>query len=345
MPPARNLSPWAQWMLRLERTTTADPCPVDDPPAVPAWRDRARARLHELLGPDPAPVPLALECTDTVDVGSYARHRVLFDAEDTMAVPAFLLVPHDRDRSGPAVLAVHGHGPGKAEVCGVDDDEASAAAIREDHGDYGHRLAEAGYVVLAPDLRLFGERTGFEVPGRYGCDLNLVHAYAAGYNPLAQNLWDLRRGLDVLAGHDRVDPERLGVVGFSYGATCALFLAALDDRVRAAVVSGYLCTWSASHRLPGNLCGSQVLPGMLGRLDHVDVGGLVAPRPLLVESGVEDLAFPADGAREVVAQLRAVYAALGAADDALDHDVFAGGHEWHGEHVPAFLGRSLGAPA
>jgi dienelactone hydrolase len=344
MPRSRNLSPWAQWMLRLDQTTPADPCPVDDPAAIPAWRDRARSRLLELLGPDATPVPLDLEIDDPVDVGTYARHHVLFDSEDTMAVPAYLLVPHDRDRPGPAVLAIHGHGPGKGEVCGLDDDEETRAAIAEDHGDYGHRLAEAGYVVLAPDLRLFGERKGFVLPERYACDLNLVHAYAAGANPLAQNLWDLRRTLDVLAGHRLVDPDRLGVVGFSYGATCALFLAALDDRVRAAVVSGYLCTWAASHRLPGNLCGSQVLAGMLGRLDHVDVGGLVAPRPLLVESGTEDLAFPADGARAVVEALRAVYGTLGA-PDALDHDVFDGDHEWHGEHVPAFLDRALGGPA
>jgi dienelactone hydrolase len=345
MPRPRNLSPWAQWMLRLERTTSADPCPVDDPLAIAAWRHRARVRLADLLGAAPEPAPLDLERRDTVDAGPYDRHSVVFDSEATMAVPAYLLVPHGRRRPGPAVLALHGHGPGKGEVCGLDDDERTRVAVAEHHGDYGHRLAEQGYVVLAPDLRLFGERTGFELPDRYACDLNLVHAIAAGENPLAQNLWDLRRALDVLAGHELVDPDRLGVVGFSYGATCALFLAAVDDRVRAAVVSGYLCTWADSHRFPGNLCGSQVLPGMLGRLDHVDVGGLVAPRPLLVESGTEDLIFPADGARAVVAQLRAVYQALEAEDDALQHDVFAGGHRWHGERVPGFLSRWLGAPA
>ena len=344
MPRTRNLSPWAQWMLRLAQTTSADPCPVDDPAAITPWRDRARVRLGDLLGPDPQPVPLDLEYRDTVDAGRYARHSLVFDSEDTMAVPAYLLVPHDRRRPGPAVLALHGHGPGKAEVCGLDDDERTRVAIAEHNGDYGHRLAEQGYVVLAPDLRLFGERTGFELPDRYACDLNLVHAYAAGENPLAQNLWDLRRALDVLADHALVDADRLGVVGFSYGATCALFLAAVDDRVRAAVVSGYLCTWADSHRFPGNLCGSQVLPGMLGHLDHVDVGSQIAPRAVLVESGSDDLIFPADGAAAVVAQLRAVYRSLGA-DDALEHDVFSGGHEWHGERVPAFLARWLGAPA
>ena len=40
------------------------------------------------------------------------------------------------------------------------------------------------------------------------------------------------------------------------------------------------------------MCGSQVLFGMLGRMEHVDLGALVAPRPLLVENGRDDLLFP-----------------------------------------------------
>jgi dienelactone hydrolase len=339
----RNVSSWAQWMVRLEVARKVDPCPVDDPAAVPAWRERCRARLAGLLGPDPEAVTLDVEFRDSTDCGSYTRHAVIFDTEATMSVPAFLLVPHDREQPGPAVLAIHGHGPGKSEVCGLDDDE-SQAAIAEDHGDYGHHLAELGYLVLAPDLRLFGERADWVLPGRYACDLNLVHAYAAGENPLAQNLWDLRRALDVLAGHPLVDPSRIGVVGFSYGATCTLFLAACDERVRAAVVSGYFGAWLDSHRVPGNLCGSQVLPGMLGVLDHVDVGGLVAPRALLVESGTGDLIFPAEAATRQLGSLRTVYAALGE-PDRVEHDVFEGEHRWHGERVPGFLARVLGAPA
>jgi hypothetical protein len=331
-------------MVRLEMTRPTDPCPLDDPAAVPAWRERVRARLWDLLGSDPELVPLDVEGRDAVDVGQYIRHSLIFDSETTMSVPAFLLVPHTRTRPGPAVLAIHGHGPGKSEVCGLDDEE-SRAAIAQDHGDYGHRLAEAGYVVLAPDLRLFGERADWVLEGRYHCDLNLVHAYAAGFNPLAQNLWDLRRALDVLAGHPLVDPARLGVVGFSYGATCALFLAAIDDRVRAAVVSCYLSEWKESHRIPGNLCGSQVLAGMLASLDHVGLGALVAPRGLLAENGTGDLIFPEAGARRVVESLRVVYDALGASPDAVEHDVFEGEHEWSGRRVDAFLSRWLGALA
>jgi dienelactone hydrolase len=338
----RNFSPWAYWMLRLDGSRASDPCPLDQPAEIPAWRDRCRVRLTTLLGPPPERVPLDVEVRDTVDCGSYDRQSIVFDSEPGMSVPALVLVPHDRDARGPAILAQHGHGPGKSEVCGLDDD-ASREAIAEHNGDYGHRLAELGYVVLAPDLRCFGERVDWNPTDKYACDLNLVHAYAAGENPLAQNLWDLGRALDVLEQHPLVDPERIGMVGLSYGGTMTLFLAAHDERVRAAVVSGYFNTWRDSHSVPWNLCGSQVLPGMLTELEHVGLGALVGPRALLVETGTEDPIFPLDGARREMARLAAVDAALGA-NGRLEHDVFEGGHRWNGERAVPFLANALGMP-
>ena len=106
-----------------------------------------------------------------------------------------------------------------------------------------------------------------------------------------KNLWDLARALDVLGAHPLVEPEHIAMVGLSYGATVTLFLAATDERVAAAVVSGYFSSWAEAHKMPWNMCGSQVLPGMLGRLEHVDLGALVSPRPLLIESGTRDDLF------------------------------------------------------
>jgi len=340
----RNFSPWAQWQLRLVATEPRDPMPrTGGGDALVAWRERCRARLDGLLAPWPEPVPLDLEVLESVDCGTYRRDRIVFDVEATMSVPAFLLVPHDLVAPGPAVLAQHGHGPGKSEVCGLDD-APSRAAIVEHNGDYGHQLARRGYVVLAPDLRCFGERADWTPPEKYLCDLNLVHAYADGVSPLTQNLWDLARALDVLSAHSLVDPDRIGMVGLSYGATCTLFLAACDERVRACVVSGYFSSWKAAHRVPWNLCGSQVLPGMLGELEHVDLAALVAPRPMLVESGSDDVLFPVAVAREGVAEVRRVYDAFDAPADALAHDTFEGEHRWSGALAYDFLERWLGPP-
>jgi dienelactone hydrolase len=324
-------------MVRLAQVELADPLPVDevgDASAFDDWRTRCRARLDTLLGPLPDRVPLDLDTLESVRCDGYVRHKVVFDTEDVMSVPAYLLVPDGRAAPGPAILAVHGHGPGKATVVGLATTEAP-------NGDYAHQLARRGFVVLAPDLRCFGERADWNPPDHYACDTNLVHAVMAGWSPLAQNLWDLARALDVLGAHDLVDAGRLGVVGLSYGATMTLFLAAWDQRVRAAVVSGYFSSWAESHKMPWNMCGSQVLPGVLGQLEHVDLAALVAPRPLLIESGRQDDLFPATVAAEEVSKLRTVYRALGAPDDHLVHDVFDAGHQWHGDEAYPFLERCL----
>jgi hypothetical protein len=88
------------------------------------------------------------------------------------------------------------------------------------------------------------------------------------------------------------------------------------------------------------MCGSQVLPGMLGQIEHVDLGALIAPRPLLVQTGTEDLIFPLAAASRSVAQLEQVYEHLDA-KDRLRHDVFDGEHEWRSAAPEAFLDRWL----
>jgi dienelactone hydrolase len=321
-------------MARLRTTVSDDPFPAGKEEEYGTWVGRRRAMLIELLGRMPERVPLNLETLECVECEGYRRERVVFDTEDTMSVPAYLLIPDGRRRPGPAVLAIHGHGPGKSNICGLTHTPAP-------NGDYALQLVRRGYVVLAPDLRCFGERLDEMPATHYACDTNLVHAVMAGWNPLTQNLWDMARSLDVLEQHPLVDPHGLGVVGLSYGGTVSLFLAACDDRVAAAVISGYLSSWQASHAVPLNMCGSQVLFDSLGRLEHLDVAALVAPRPMLVETGSEDPIFPQGAATETVAQLRLLYDYLGAGQR-LVHDVFSGGHQWHGELAYPFLARHLG---
>ncbi len=317
LPPSRvrNFSPWAQSMLELDSARPEELVPTNAA-SVPGWRSRTRGRLTDLLGAFPASVPLNAELTERVETSGFISERLVFDSESTMSVPAYLLTPTARRRPGPAVLAIHGHGPGKDEI------------MRP--GAYARTLAEAGYVVIVPDLRGFGERADPVPDGKDGCDANLVVAVAAGRHPLTGNLHDLARCLDVLEEHPLVDPARFGVVGFSLGATMALFLAAFDTRIRAAVVSGAYSSWRAAHQVPFNLCGSEVVFGMIGVIDHVDLGALVTPRALLVESGTADPLVPIDAARTAVEQLESVYRAMRAPKAALQHYEFDGDHRWDG---------------
>jgi dienelactone hydrolase len=350
-PDDRNLSPW-RWFRRNvrdaveEQPGTPAGCLLDcvgDRDALKAWRGRARADYRRLIGKLPERVPLRLATTESVDCGTYQRDRVVFDVERHMAVPAYLLVPHTRTASGsrgPAILAQHGHGPGKAEICGLAEvgDEGSTPNL------YAHELAERGYVVLAPDLRTFGERADWEPPNMYHCDHTYQYTSLLGYDLLSLSLWDLARSLDVLSEHPLVDPRRIGMVGLSQGGTCTLFMAAWDRRIKAAVVSGYFNEWPVTATIGWNMCGSQVIKGMLGRLDHLELGALIAPRPLLIETGTEDNINPVKSATAQADRLRRVYETE-AAGDRLVHDVYEGGHKWHGELAYPFLDRWLGGRA
>src|SRR6185312_13114267 len=177
----RNYSSWYQWMTRLATTVHEDPLPEGDLASCPEWRERRRARLIELLGPMPDPVPLELETLESVRCDGYRREKVEFDTEETMSVPAYLLIPDGRTAEGAAVLACHGHGPGKSQAVGLEHTNAP-------NSDYAHQLATEGYVVLAPDLRCFGERLDWNPEDHYACDTNLVHAVMDGWSPLGQNV-------------------------------------------------------------------------------------------------------------------------------------------------------------
>jgi hypothetical protein len=78
-------------------------------------------------------------------------------------------------------------------------------------------------------------------------------------------------------------------------------------------------------------------------MEHTDVAALVAPRPMLFESGREDLLFPVAAAERSFARLSTVYESCFSAGDRVVHDVFEGEHEWHGELAYPFLDRWLGA--
>jgi dienelactone hydrolase len=333
----RNFSHWNWLLARIAEAAPADPCPVDGSrEGIESWQGRMRERLRALV-PDRPLVPLSVETTESVDCDVYVRHRVVYDSEPDMSVPAYLLVPKDRSAPGPAVLAQHGHGPGKSQVVGM---PGEAGGEPSENADYGHQLALRGYVVLAPDLRGFGERTDWNPPNIYHCDYSQMHATMLGIDMLALDLWDLARGLDVLCEHPLVDPTRLGMVGLSQGGTSTLFLSAYDERVRAAVVSGYFSSIKASAAIPWNMCGSQVLRGMLGTFEHLDIAALIAPRALLIESGRQDDIFPAATAAAEHDKLAQAYATLGV-PERTEIEILEGGHAWHGLRAYPFLEQHL----
>ena len=270
----------------------------------------------------PSRCRLDLEVTEETACDGYRRRRIVFDTEDTMSVPAYLLVPDGRPAPGSAVLAVHGHGPGKSRMCGLEPEGAPGS-------DYAAELARRGHVVLAPGPALL-RRAGRLEPAR---PLRLRHQPGppghgrmepADPEPVGPGPCP-RRARGPSAG--RPGPDRHG----------RLLLRGHDDAVpRRHWTLGWPPPWSAAtsrrgreaHKVPWNMCGSQVLFGMLGRMEHADLGALVAPRPLLVGRPRRP-ALPGGRRRGVGGPAAAGLRPLRCRRP-LVHDIFDGEHQWHG---------------
>ena len=107
-----------------------------------------------------------------------------------------------------------------------------------------------------------------------------------------------------------------------------LFTAALDQRVTCAVVSGYFNTFRDSIMAVRH-CLCNFVPGIVQLVEMVDIAGLLAPRPLLIETGTQDPIFPTAATQRAYRELHKIYSLFKAATH-LDIDVFEAEHAWSG---------------
>ncbi|MEZ4680546.1 MAG: hypothetical protein R2932_40660 [Caldilineaceae bacterium] len=155
--------------------------------------------------------------------------------------------------------------------------------------------------------------------------------------------WDLMRLLDYAQTRPEVQGQKLGSIGLSGGGLQTLWLAALDERIACAVISGYFYGVADSLLHLSNNCDCNFIPHMWEEADMGDVGALIAPRPLLIEAARQDGLNGPRGivnVEEQVAITQRAYDLL-AVSDQLATDYFDGGHVWHGTMAFDWLDRWL----
>ena len=315
-----------------------------------AWQRRFYRKVVDILGGFPPPCELNAKIVSSEKDDGFTRQKVYFDSEPGMSVAAWVLVPDGIDRGDrrPGVLALHGHvdgvDGGKDYLVGLDaGSQKIKKIIKASNLDYAKQFAKRGYVVIAPDHRRWGERDcGIteSVKPRDPCNILYIESMLFGLNPLMMNVWDTMRCYDYLTTRHDVDRERIGAMGLSYGGTVALYTAALDPRIRAAIVSGYLTSYE-SHALElHRVCGSQTATGLLLYAEISDVAALIAPRPALYEMGIKDPNFPIKVSRKAYSQIKKVYKVIGA-PEALEVDEFDGGHQFSGRKAFDFFAKWL----
>ncbi|OFX14444.1 MAG: hypothetical protein A2Z18_00200 [Armatimonadetes bacterium RBG_16_58_9] len=312
------------------------------------WRARGLAKIRDLLGEMPDSVQLEAETIESVDMGSYVREKVVFDSDSHSSVPGYLLIPKGLREPSPTVLCLHGHGPGKDVVAGVTapdqchGEDEKRDYIRKFNCDYARQLAERGYVTFAFDFRCFGERCDpdCDLGARDPCNVHFIRGSLLGINLLALNIHDATRAVDYLIERPEVNRKRIGCAGLSFGGTMTMWTAALDKRVSAAVVSGYVCEFESRAACGADFCGSQFVPALRRYFDIPDICALIAPKPLLVESGTLDERFRIDSADRSFERLKRAYTAWGH-PERLARNVFEGGPRFHAEAAYEWLDKWL----
>ncbi|MCE9591010.1 MAG: alpha/beta hydrolase family protein [Planctomycetes bacterium] len=313
-------NPYGRQVIGLYRSIVhqslrQSPMTVSSRRAFLAWQRRARATLRRILGSMPAtraPLRPRREVVETTD--RYIKERVVYTTRPGVQVPAWLFTPRNVKLPAPAVLCLHGHSTGGKDEC-IDP--------KSIYNAFALRLAERGCVVLAPDQIGFGERKLPDGPVNYQV---LTHGLnMLGHTLIGVRYYDLVRAIDLLETLPAVDKKRIGVMGLSLGGEMTAFLSALDPRVRAACVCGYIT--SHLHTFldrPHCTCGH--LRDLALHFEHADIAALTAPRPLFLDSGTADDSFPTADALANVRELRRIYTLFKKPKSHLGIEVHDGGH-------------------
>ncbi len=259
---------------------------------VDDWRKHRQVlkrRFLDLIRDDQKPPkpPLEVKLHESVVVdGVYTRRLVSYNVEADERAHAYLGIPLKLDGKAPGIVALHGTYPkGKERAAGLVDNPDKA---------YLDHLCRRGYVVIAPDHFVAGHRIPPEGPYETG----RFYRKHPQWTAVGKFTYEHSIAIDVLQSLGEVDPERIGALGHSLGGHGTIFLAAYDERIRAAACNcggsffrhnPKVEAWARDHWY---VYIKHIRPGLLeGKLPPIDfheIIALVAPRAFLDLSGLND---------------------------------------------------------
>jgi lysophospholipase L1-like esterase len=295
------------------------------PQSAAAWKsqrpDVLRTVLDSLGEMPPRPLTQKVRFITRELHPDYVLERITIDNGLESEVPAIVLIPDRREPKAAAVLWLHSSTPDKNQLL----TPGTNGGIEP----LGEALVRRGYVVMAPDSCWYGNRGGLTPGGpmeTYNRDNQSTFRLSQEgllkyYLWMGRTLWgmmvrDDQIALDYLCSRPEVDPARIGVTGMSMGSTRSWWLAAVDERVAAAV--GVACLTRYQNLIAhGELRSHGVYYFVFGLLKHFDTEGvlaLIAPRPFLALTGDLDRGSPVDGIRVLEQQVGYVYDMLSAPD-------------------------------
>ena len=236
------------------------------------FRSELKSLLLEKTGADRFPgLPLDYRETKEHKLPGLTVKNIYFQSRPGVYATANLYIP---DGAGPfpGVVTMMGH--------------SSNGRMYDVYQAIGHSLALNGYVSLHIDPWGAGERTTVHGKFQYhGANLG-ASLLNIGESLMGMQITDNMRAVDLLCSLPYVDSNRIGATGASGGGNQTMWLAAMDERVKAAVPVVSVGTFQ-SYVMNSN-CICETLPDGLTFTEEAAVLGLVAPRALKICNGMKD---------------------------------------------------------
>ena len=233
-----------------------------------ARRERLRAQILAAAGLRPLPERTPLRPAGVRPTGAGGLHgrEGLLETLPGFYLGGNLYRPRGTAARHPGVLKAHGHwNYGRLEHQPLAEQQTLCA-----------NLAQQGYVVFNYDM--VGYNDTVQTPHSFGGPREDLWSFG----PLGLQLWNSIRALDFLQSLEDVDPDRIGMTGASGGGTQTFLLYAVDERVRCAapvnMISGIMQGGDPCENAPGLRVGTS----------NVEIGAMMAPRPLLMVSATGD---------------------------------------------------------
>ncbi|MFO7946950.1 MAG: alpha/beta fold hydrolase [Armatimonadota bacterium] len=280
------------------------------------WRADVIARFDDLLGEGETPYPPPnVQVQEEHDEDGFTRRLVSYAIAEDDTGWAWLCVPEDLDEPAPVVLCLHGTTADAKDAClGIGEHPGGSDGIAV-------HLAKRGVVTFSPDHFCAGQRAPENHP-----PYNVAEFYDRypDWSEMGKDIYDHRQAINALTELDFVDGSRIGCIGHSLGGYGTVFLAAMDERVTAAVSSCGVTSWRVD---PNRDNWSRTPPGRYKHfpklrqyfaadepppVDMPEIMAAIAPRAFLNLSAVgNDVCFPIfEPFAEIYMQVERVYKAL-----------------------------------
>jgi len=273
---------------------------AQSPDEARQWQKKARMKLFELMmgGKKPEATPLNVKVISREEVpdGGYVLEELTMNSLPDREIHVWLAIPEQIPEGGlPGMLSLHGHG-------GTGEEMVRGESLYW----YGKAFAEQGYFVATLDI------------GQH----DLQHE---DWSLMGERTWDALVCLEYLCNRPEVDASRIGTAGLSLGGETVMYVAALDERIKVAVSSGWLNTIA---NMKQGHCPCWNFPGLEEHFDFSDIFSLVAPRHLIMQIGRQEKApggFPLDVAQGAFKEIQAAYRVFDA-EERCFLDAHDGGH-------------------